>query len=108
MVADFTEEEKNMVWAAAHETPAVDVRVFSGLSGLPRPGVSGIDSLLTSPEILAEFFRRRAMNLSFATLDPSAGTSHETYIKSLTTGELADIVWRQLFTDRAPSAKRHA
>ena len=88
-----------MVWGMAHTTPAVDVRVFAQPPGPGHNGVSGIDALLTTPEILAEFFRRRA----FRNETPEAPfTSHEDYVKSLAPGELADIVWRQLFVDNSP------
>lgn len=98
-MAEFTEEAKNAIWTAAHTAPAVDVRVFADPLGFSRQGVAGIDALLTTPEILAEFFRRRA----FRNETPQAPfTSHEDYVRSLTPDELADIVWRQLFVDNPP------
>lgn len=101
-MAEFTDEVKTMIWAAAHTTRAVDVRVFANPPGLTHPGVSGIDALLTTPEVLAEFFRRRALSLPGGTTDPAAVAAHEAYIQSLTPSELADIVWRQLFVDHSP------
>ncbi len=98
-MAEFTEEATAAVWSAAHTAPAVDARVFFDPPGHSRPGLSGLDALLTTPEILAEFFRRRA----FRGEKPRAPfTSHEDYVRSLTPDELADIVWRQLFVDNAP------
>lgn len=102
-MAEFSEEMRDIVWAAAHETPAVDVRTFVKPRQLPDDCESGLDGLLTSPGLLNEFFRRRAMALREAGGDPdSASAAHEAYVKSLTPGELADIVWRQLFVDHQP------
>ena len=96
-MAEFNEDAKNLVWDAVHTAPAVEVRVFARPGELMHPGVSGIDALLTAPETLAEFFRRRAMNAPAAP-DPAADAS----MKSLNPGELADLVWRQLFLDHPP------
>ena len=104
-MADFSEEIKQVIWAAAHETPAVEIRAFVQPPGSPGPVVSGIDSLLTSPSVLEEFFRRRAMGRRETMPEAEAGTARETYIKSLTPGELADIVWRQLFVDHPPMSE---
>lgn len=102
---ELSEETKHLIWAAAHETPAADVRTF-----LPPPGIgndklpaSGVDNLLTSPPVLAEFFRRRPPAIQSEAADIE--TSQEAYVKSLTRPELADIVWRQLFVDNPPMSE---
>lgn len=99
-MSEFSEEAKNFIWSAVHTTPAADIRVFLPVPDPDAPAATGIDALLTTPGILAEFFRRRALNRPFGESD--AGSAHESYIRSLTPGELADIVWRQLFIDHAP------
>lgn len=105
-MAEFTDETKNLIWSLVHTTPAVDARVFAEAPGLTHPGVSGIDALLTTPEILAEFFRRRALGRpAVGAGDPGAYAEHEAYVLSLTRGELADIVWRQLFVDHSPASE---
>lgn len=101
-MAEFSEADREMVWTAAHTVPAVDVRVFAEAPGLAHPGVSGIDALLTTPEILAEFFRRRALNLCGPGSEPLPAAELDASILSLIPGELADIVWRQLFVDHSP------
>lgn len=99
----FGEETKQRVWDAVHTTPATDVRVFIRPPSGERPTASGIDGLLTAPGIVAEFFRRRALGRRAGESD--AGAAHESYIRSLTPGELADIVWRQLFLDHPPASE---
>lgn len=98
---EFTEEARSMIWTAVHETPAVDVRTFVRHPRPSDPGESGLDGLLTSPGVLEEFFRRRAQG-GGAGAEPEVAAAREAYIKSLTPGELADIVWRQLFVDHPP------
>lgn len=100
-MAEFSEETKNCVWTAAHTVPAADLRVFARPPSFNHPGVSGIDALLTSPALLIEFFRRRAMKRGVAARG-AAAAAHAGYFNSLTPGELADIVWRQLFIDHPP------
>ncbi len=96
-MAEFAEEAKNLIWDAVHQLPATEVRVFAHPNASART-VSGIDALLTTPEVLSEFFRRRALaNREFGPL-----SAREAYIRSLTPAELADLVWRQLFLDHAP------
>lgn len=102
-LAEFTEETRNLVWAAAHTVPAVELRCH--IMPFPAAGTAGseLDALLTSPAVLGEFFRRRAMNRQGKNETDSTGRAvHEAYIRSLTPGELADIVWRQLFIDHPP------
>ncbi len=96
-MAEFDEDAKKLIWDAVHQLPATEVRVFSHPGANTRIA-SGIDALLTTPEVLSEFFRRRAMvNREFGPL-----SAREAYIRSLTPAELADLVWRQLFLDHAP------
>lgn len=101
-MAEFTEETRNLIWTAVHTAPATDIRIFFQPPDPSIPAVSGIDALLTSPAILAEFFRRRAMAQRETPNPNGIGPAREAYIKSLTPGELADIVWRQLFIDHPP------
>ncbi len=99
-MAEFDEEAKNLIWEAVHQTPAAEVRVFA----YPQAGgrsVSGIDALLTTPEVLSEFFRRRAL----ANRELGPASAREAYIRTLTPAELADLVWRQLFLDNAPMSE---
>lgn len=99
---DFGEDDKKMIWEAAHTVPAVDVRTRLDPRRAGCAGDFGLDSLLTTPAVLEEFFRRRAMARRDARVDAEAGAAHEAYIRSLTPGELADIIWRQLFLDHPP------
>lgn len=101
-MAEFTEETRNLIWAAAHTTPAVDIRVMIRPPAAGTPAVSGIDALLTSPAILSEFFRRRSLNRRDPAAEADNVAAREAYVRSLTPGELADIVWRQLFLDHSP------
>ncbi|MCC8109057.1 MAG: hypothetical protein LIQ30_08450 [Planctomycetes bacterium] len=96
-MAELSSQDRDVIWTAVHETPAVDIRVFA-LPPSADPAVSGIDALLTSPELLGEFFRRRAI----ANREYGPVSAREAYIRSLTPAELADLVWRQLFLDRQP------
>lgn len=102
VVTDFSEAARDMIWTAAHTAPAVDVRVFGEAPGLAHPGVPGIDALLTTPEILAEFFRRRAFRQRECGGEAAPAAEVDASILSLAPGELADIVWRQLFVDHSP------
>lgn len=99
-MAEFNDADREMVWTLAHTTPAVDVRVFMEPPWRERPGLYGLDALLTTPEILAEFFRRRAFLPKEIGPDPAA--ENELHVQSLTPSELADIVWRHLFVDNPP------
>ncbi len=101
-MAGLDEDAKNMIWTAVHTTPAVDIRVFAKPGSLALPGVSGIDALLTTPQILAEFFRRRGFGRGNSPDEQAADAAHRAYAQSLTRRELADIVWRLLFVDNAP------
>ncbi len=99
-MTDLPEEARHLIWAAAHETPAVDLRVFFPAPALSAAARSGLDGLLTSPALLEEFFRRRVRPGQ-----KGAGESaeeREAYRKSLAPGELADLVWRRVFLDHAP------
>lgn len=97
-MAEFTEKDRALVWTAAHTTPAVDVRVFINPSEREKISTPGIDALLTTPEMLAEFFRRRAFLPREVAPDPE----NVACMSSLTITELADIVWRHLFLDNSP------
>ncbi|MCC8189766.1 MAG: hypothetical protein LIP77_03890 [Planctomycetes bacterium] len=97
-MAVFTEENKHGIWTAVHTTPAAEVRFAAPPPDADAAGVSGIDAMLTSSGILAEFFRRRAL----ARRDGTAAALRDDYSTSLTRSELADIVWRLLFVDNAP------
>lgn len=101
-MGEFTEEMRSLIWTAVHTASAADVRVFFQPPIPGQSSVSGIDALLTSPAVLAEFFRRRALHRPEPASDAESGVAREAYIRSLTPGELADIVWRQLFIDHAP------
>lgn len=98
-LSELADDMKNAIWEAVHTAPAVEVRVFGTPENLRHRGVSGIDALLTTPQILAEFFRRR----SFGRADPDrhGGIS----VSSLSRAELADLVWRQLFVDNSPASE---
>lgn len=96
---DFPEETRNMIWTVVHETPAVDVRVCLNPPFF-TPSVSMVDSLLTSPKILEEFFRLRAWSQPGLGIDGML--NGEAYVRSLTVDELADIVWRQMFVEHTP------
>ncbi len=101
-VADFSDTVRDAIWTAAHTTPAVDVRIFADAPEAESPALSGIDALLTTPEILAEFFRRRALNLCLPGLDRRCSPEMDGSILSLAPAELADIIWLQLFVDHSP------
>ncbi len=96
-MAELSSQDRDVIWTAVHETPAVDIRVFAAPPPADSP-ISGIDALLASPELLGEFFRRRAV----ANREYGPVSAREAYIRSLTPAELADLVWRQLFLDRQP------
>lgn len=99
-MSGFGEEISNVIWTAVHETPAVDVRTFINPGDLTGENRSGIDALLTSPPLLAEFFRRRGLGRTDG--ETESGGAHDAYVKSLTPDELSDIVWRQLFVEHPP------
>ena len=94
---ELPEAMRKAVWAAAHETPAVELRVRLSPADTQDSGLSGFDALLTSPVVLDEFFRRRAR------LCPAAeGMAEKDRLLALAPAELADLVWRRLFLDRQP------
>ncbi|MDR3077550.1 MAG: hypothetical protein LBV15_02155, partial [Planctomycetota bacterium] len=96
-MGDLPDAVREMVWNAAHRTPAVELRSGVGPDMSGPAGSSGLDGLLTSPSLLEEFFRRRTL-----LGESRSGIGDEDRLRNLAPGELADLVWRRLFLDRQP------
>ncbi|MDR1535355.1 MAG: hypothetical protein LBU64_09705 [Planctomycetota bacterium] len=89
---------RRAIWDAVHQVPAAELRTAIRPEDVGHPVLSGLDGLLTSPALLEDFFRRRAL----ASRSPEETEAAERRLRSLAPGELADLVWRRLFLDRQP------